>query len=77
MVVETNEASRSRQMGWGVGLLLIFVTVQVGVVLPAVAIFVLSRSSGLAVPAMVGGFLTAWTTLIAGLRVGRQRGWWA
>jgi hypothetical protein len=77
MAVRHSEASRPRRLGWGVGLLLVFVTIQVGVVVPAVAVFLLGGGGGLAAPAMAGGLLAAWTTLIAGLRVGRRRGWWA
>jgi hypothetical protein len=60
-----------------VGLLLMFVTIQVGVVLPAVVVFLLGGSSGMAATAMTGGFWAAWMTLIATLRVGQRRGWWA
>jgi hypothetical protein len=52
-----------------VGLLLVFVTIQVGVVLPAAAKSLLGDGSGLATPAMVGGFLATWTMFIAALRV--------
>jgi hypothetical protein len=77
MTIKPIEASRPQPMGWGVGLLLVGVTIQVGVVLPAVAVFLLGGGRGLIAPAMVGGFLAAWIALIATLRVGRAHGWWA
>jgi hypothetical protein len=76
MTVRHIEASRPRRLGWGVGLLLVFVTIQVGVVLPAAAVFLLGGGRRLAVPAMVGGLLAAWVAFTAGLRAGRHRGWW-
>jgi hypothetical protein len=77
MSVGHTEASRPRRLGWGMGLLLVFVAIQVGVVLPPVVLLLLPDGTRLAGPAMAGGFMAAWTMLIAALHVGRRRGWWA
>jgi hypothetical protein len=58
-------------------MLLVFAAIQVGVVLPAAVVFLLGYGAGVAGPAMIGGFLATWATLIATLRAGRRRGWWA
>jgi hypothetical protein len=77
MAAENTGASRPRQIGWGVGALLVFAAIFAGVFLPAAVVFLLGHGAGVAGPAMTGGFLATWTTLIAVLRVGRRRGWWA
>jgi hypothetical protein len=77
MTNQNIEAPRPRRIGWGVGMLFVLVAIQVGVVLPAAIVFLLGYGAGVAGPAMSGGFLATWMTLIATLRLGRQRGWWA
>jgi hypothetical protein len=76
MTVGSIEESRPRRIGWGVGLLLVFGAISVGVFLPAAVVFLLGYGAGVAGPAMTGGFLASWMTLVATLRVGRRRGWW-
>ena len=72
------EAATPRRISWGMGLLLVGLTIQLGVVLPATVVFLLLPVGGrLAAPAMVGGFFAAWIALIAVLRTGWRRGWWA
>jgi|HubBroStandDraft_4_1064222.scaffolds.fasta_scaffold2124727_1 hypothetical protein len=77
MAIESIVASQPRRIGWVVGMLLVFVAIQVGVVLPAAVLFLLGYGAEVAGPAMIGGLLATWTTLIAALRVGHRRGWWA
>jgi hypothetical protein len=77
MAVENVPALRPRWIGWIAGMVLVVVAIQVGVVLPAAVVFLLGHGAGAAGPAMIGGFLATWTTVLATLRVGRRRGWWA
>jgi hypothetical protein len=68
--------SNAPRLSWFWGILLLLVVVQVGVILPAVALFLLGGNPSWAPAVMIGGLLVAWTMFITILRAGQRRAWW-
>jgi hypothetical protein len=64
------------RISWFWGILLLLAVVQIGVVLPAAALYLLGDDPRWVPGVMIGGLLIAWTGFIAVLRVGRRRTWW-
>ena len=77
MTTDDSKATQPRTIGWITGLLLLFVSIQLGVVLPAVLLYLLIPNAvHWASGAMIGGLLVTWLALIGVLRLGQRRGWW-
>jgi hypothetical protein len=76
MTEHIDRSSGAPRMSWFWGILLLLAVLQIGVVLPAAALFLLGGGPGWATAVMITGLLITWAGFIAILRFGQRRAWW-